>query len=164
LIVEEGAGERSQEPQGKSMMPSMFDSSTLPVLEQVVNFSQARHNVLAGNIANLDTPGYRTRDISPDEFRNRLKEAVEESRRPSADSISSVHSATVGSDFDSEPAKNPFRVVKDSLNSILRHDDGNVSMEQQIAELSKNQMQHNLAVNLLASQFRLLQAAISERA
>jgi flagellar basal body rod protein FlgB len=36
-------------------------------------------------------------------------------------------------------------------------------MEQQIAELSKNQMQHNLAVNLLASQFRLLQAAISER-
>ena len=141
------------------MMPSMFDSSTLPVLEQVVNFSQARHNVLAGNIANLDTPGYRTRDISPDEFRNRLKEAVEESRRPAMDSASSVHTG-----LEDEPAMNPFRVVKDSLNSILRHDDGNVSMEQQIAELSKNQMQHNLAVNLLASQFRLLQAAISERA
>jgi flagellar basal-body rod protein FlgB len=141
------------------MIPNMFDSSALPVLEQVVNFSQARHNVLAGNIANLDTPGYRTRDISPDEFRSRLKDAVEESRRPAADPTSSVNSA-----FDAEPAKNPFRDVKESLNSILRHDDGNVSMEQQIAELSKNQMQHNLAVNLLASQFRLLQAAISERA
>lgn len=141
------------------MIPSMFDSNALPVLEQVVNFSQARHNVLAGNIANLDTPGYRTRDISPDEFRSRLKEAVEESRRPAMDSTSSV-----GSAFDSDPAKSPFRTVKESLNSILRHDDGNVSMEQQIAELSKNQMQHNLAVNLLASQFRLLQAAVSERA
>ena len=30
------------------MIQGMFDSSTLPVLEQVVNFSQARHNVLAG--------------------------------------------------------------------------------------------------------------------
>jgi flagellar basal-body rod protein FlgB len=144
------------------MIPSMFDSSALPVLEQVVNFSQARHNVLAGNIANLDTPGYRTRDISPDEFRSRLKEAIEESRRPAVESINSVQS--VHTAFESEPAKNPFRAVKESLNSILRHDDANVSMEQQIAELSKNQMQHNLAVNLLASQFRLLQAAISERA
>jgi flagellar basal-body rod protein FlgB len=141
------------------MVPSLFQSNALPVLEQVVNFSQARHNVLAGNIANLDTPGYRTRDMSPDEFRSRLKEAVEQSR-----GASSEPAGTVSSGFDPQPADNPFRVVKDSLNSILRHDDGNVSMEQQIAELSKNQMQHNLAVNLLASQFRLLQAAISERA
>jgi len=147
------------------MMPSLFDSSALPVLEQVVNFSQARHNVLAGNIANLDTPGYRTRDISPEQFRSQLKEAIEQSRRPTADDPNVIvdGSNSVNSVFDPEPAKNPFRVVKESLNSILRHDDANVSMEQQIAELSKNQMQHNLAVNILASQFRLLQAAVSER-
>jgi flagellar basal-body rod protein FlgB len=141
------------------MIASIFDSNAVPVLEQVVNFSQARHNVLAGNIANLDTPGYRTRDISPDAFRARLKEAVEESRRPAADTSSAAFTS-----ISTEPSKNPFQAVKESLNSILRHDDGNVSMEQQIAELSKNQMQHNLAVNLMASQFRLLQAAISERA
>jgi flagellar basal-body rod protein FlgB len=140
------------------MIPSMFDSSTLPALEQVVNFSQARHNVLAGNIANLDTPGYRTRDISPDEFRSRLKEAIDRSRQSISDSPGQL-----GSFAADQPAENPFRAVKESLNSILRHDDGNVSMEQQITELSKNQMQHNLAVNLLASQFRLLQVAISER-
>jgi flagellar basal-body rod protein FlgB len=149
------------------MIPGLFNSSTVPVLEQVVNFSQARHNVLAGNIANLDTPGYRTRDISPDEFRSKLKEAIEENRQPTIGSIDSVGSiSSIGSVPGApgpEPAKDPFRVVKDSLGSILRHDDGNVSMEHQIAELSKNQMQHNLAVNLLASQFRLLQAAISER-
>ena len=39
-----------------------------PVLEQVVNFTEARHGVLAGNIANLDTPGYKTRDLSPELF------------------------------------------------------------------------------------------------
>ena len=58
------------------MLSNMFESTTIPVLEQVVNFTQARHGVLAGNIANIDTPGYKTRDISPDEFQARLDEAI----------------------------------------------------------------------------------------
>ena len=41
------------------MFRQLFESSTLPMLEQVVNFTEARHGVLAGNMANLDTPGYR---------------------------------------------------------------------------------------------------------
>ena len=65
--------------------------------------------------------------------------------------------------FQTTRPKTPFVPVKESLNSILRHDDANVSMEQQIAELSKNQIEHDMAVSLLSSQFRLLQAAISER-
>ncbi|HEX6961110.1 MAG TPA: flagellar basal body protein, partial [Lacipirellula sp.] len=63
------------------MVPSMFSSGSLPLLEQVVNFTEARHGVLAGNIANLDTPGYRARDLSPEEFQERLKDAVEDRQR-----------------------------------------------------------------------------------
>ena len=58
------------------MFASLFQSSTLPVLEQVVGFTQARHGVLAGNIANLDTPGYLTRDLSPEKFQEKLKDAL----------------------------------------------------------------------------------------
>src|SRR5690349_14470935 len=65
-----------------AMMSSMFDASTLPLLEQVVNFTEARHGVLAGNIANLDTPGYRTRDLSSEEFQGRLEKAIEERTHP----------------------------------------------------------------------------------
>ncbi len=64
------------------MLSSIFQSSSLPVLEQVVNFTEARHGVLAGNIANLDTPGYKTRDLSPDLFQQRLKEAIETRNEP----------------------------------------------------------------------------------
>ncbi len=134
------------------MFSAVLASNSIPLLEQVANFTQARHNVLAGNVANLDTPGYRTRDISPAEFQNRLKEAL--ATRDSAQ-------ATGVSLFSS--AEQPFKAVKDSLHGILRHDDANVGLEQQVAELSKNQMEHNLAVTILSSQFRLLQAAISER-
>ena len=31
-------------------------------------FTEARHSVLAGNVANLDTPGYKTRDLSVETF------------------------------------------------------------------------------------------------
>jgi flagellar basal body rod protein FlgB len=56
-----------------------------------------------------------------------------------------------------------FRKVEDSMKSILRHDQGDVSMEQQVNEIVKNQQQHNLAIGIMSAQFRLLRAAITER-
>jgi len=49
------------------------------------------------------------------------------------------------------------------MKSILYHDESDVSMERQVAEISKNQAQHNLALTILVSQFELLKTAISER-
>ena len=59
------------------MLSSAMQSSTIPILEQVVQFAQARHGVLAGNLANIDTPGYQTRDLSPEMFQARLRTAIE---------------------------------------------------------------------------------------
>ena len=47
------------ETQGKAMLSGLFQATTIPVLEQVVCFAQARHNVLAANIANMDTRATR---------------------------------------------------------------------------------------------------------
>lgn len=147
------------------MLASLFNSTTVPLLEQVVNFTEARHGVLAGNIANLDTPGYRTRDLSPELFQEQLREAVEASHAPSAPEIGYGNYGPL----TPEPMDNPnrgleaFQHVKDSLKGILRHDDGNVGMEQQVNEMVKNQAEHNLAINIMSAQFRLLRAAITER-
>jgi flagellar basal-body rod protein FlgB len=45
------------------MLPDLFSSTTIPALGEVLNFAQARHTVLTGNIANVNTPGYRLRDL-----------------------------------------------------------------------------------------------------
>ena len=39
------------------------------------------------------------------------------------------------------------------MKSILRHDEGDVSMEQQINEIVKNQQQHNLAISIMSASF-----------
>lgn len=148
------------------MLSSMFQSSTIPVLEQVVNFTESRHGVLAGNVANLDTPGYKTRDLSPQLFQEKLKEAIETRDQPVSPTYSS-NSLGLSSAYNAERRESKqvaaFRKVQESTRSILRHDGDDVSMENQINEIVKNQQQHNLAINIMSAQFRLLRAAITER-
>ena len=136
------------------MFQNVFNSTTIPVLEQVVNFSQARHTVLAGNVANMDTPGYQVRDLSVDDFQKRLANAIEAQRQPTA------HRSPGEPDY--EPPE-PLAEVSENPKSILYHDNSNVGIEHQVTEMVKNQMQHNLALSLMVHQFELLRAAVSER-
>ena len=136
------------------MLSSMFQSTTIPVLQQVVGFAQARHTVLAGNIANLDTPGYKVRDLSVEDFQERLQAAVERRRQPPVWRSLGEPGGRRGEHL-AEVSKN--------CKTILYHDRSNVGVEHQVTEMVKNQLQHNLALSLLTSQFRLLQTAISER-
>ena len=147
----------------------MFSNTTVPVLEQVLNFAQARHAVLAGNVANMDVPGYQTRDLSVSEFRTRLAELIEaRDQERTARSSGSGSLAMFGAEARSEselfePTERAMRRVKESMQSILRHDGNNVPLEAQVTELSKNQSMHNMAIAILNQQFRLLNVAISER-
>jgi flagellar basal-body rod protein FlgB len=140
------------------MLGALFDATTVPVLEQVVGFTQARHSVLAGNVANADTPGYRVRDLSVGAFQTQLKQAIEQRRSPAP--VSSDGGALNQTLRDRDAAMDD---VRDTLRNILYHDDSNVSLEQQVNELNKNKTQHDLAIAVLRSQFDLMRAAISER-
>ena len=144
------------------MLSNMFDASSLPVLEQVVSFTQARHGVLAGNIANIDTPGYKSRDLSVQAFQTRLKEAVD-ARRQAAESPSYAINAQLAGKPTGLGAEN-WQQVRDTKEDILFHDNHDVSLETQVTEITKNQTQHNLALTIMNAQFRMLRAAITERA
>jgi flagellar basal-body rod protein FlgB len=136
------------------MINQLFNATTIPVLEQVVNFAQQRHSVLAGNLANLDTPGYEVRDLSPQAFESRLKKAIEHRNAGQA-------SRSWGD--VSQAVNNPIGQISGELETFLYHDESTGNLETQIAAVSKNQLQHNLALSIMTSQFRLLQTAISER-
>lgn len=147
------------------MFDGIFQSTTIPIMEQVVGFTEARQNVLAGNIANLDTPGYKVRDLSMEDFQGRLKRAVNtRNHRAAYRSPGEGPVGTSGSrGVNITPVSNIASVAKDSK-TIMRHDGDNVGMEFQVSEMVKNQLQHNMALSIMISQFRLLQAAISEKA
>ncbi|MBX3423018.1 MAG: flagellar basal body rod protein FlgB [Pirellulaceae bacterium] len=134
------------------MWSTWLNQTTLPALEQTASFAQRRHTLLAGNIANLDVPDYRTRDLSVDDFQTALKESIQPS------GSSAIHSPGLAS---SQAAVDKLRDVQ---HQVLYHDGNDISLEQQITEISKNQMMHDTAIALMRSQFQTIQAAIRESA
>jgi flagellar basal-body rod protein FlgB len=136
------------------MLTNLFSSTTIPALGEVLNFAQARHTVLAGNVANVNTPGYRLRDLSPTEFQQRLKEAIARSQQQAQPLSPGLASSEAG---------DPLRQVRASLENLVYHDDTNIDLEKQVAEMTKNHLLHNFALTVITDQFQLLQTAISER-
>ena len=134
-------------------MLGIFNQTTIPALEQTITFAQRRHELLAGNLANLDTPDYRARDLDVGDFQNALAESIEAAQStPASESIS----ATTRDDIFSGP--------RQATEQVVFHDGSDVSLEHQVTELSKNQHMHGLAVTTMRNQFALLKAAITERA
>lgn len=133
------------------MWSSLLNSTAVPALEQTVNFSQKRHLLLASNLANLDTPDYQTRDISVGDFQTQLQKALQSPQAPPS---------SYQTPADVQQAN--FQKVRDVSKQIMLHDGSDVSLEEQVTEISKNQSMHNTAVALMRSQFQTLKAAIAE--
>ncbi|MCC6508353.1 MAG: flagellar basal body rod protein FlgB [Pirellulaceae bacterium] len=130
-----------------------MNNTALPALEQTVGFASKRHLLLASNLANMDTPDYQTRDISVDDFQSTLKAAIENSQAPTSRYSSPSETRQAG-----------YAQVRDVSQQILFHDGSDVSLEEQVTEMSKNQSMHNTAIALMRSQFLTLKAAITESA
>ena len=151
------------------MVPGMFGNSALESLEKTVEFSTRRHAVLAGNIANMDTPGYETRDLPLKNFQESLKSLSEAKQRLAEGSPPSGLPAGIEEPellsrrqalLEAKDAASQH--VFDSMNQIVYHDGSDDNLEMQVLEMSKNQSMHNMAIALLRSQFQTLKVAISE--
>ena len=148
------------------MFDAMFSSPSLKSLEQTVAFTERRHAILAGNIANKDTPGYQTRDLSVDTFQSSLRDAIQAERQSQEMSpglrlgvLGAVEQATKPS---IEEARNvAMENVRDSMKQVVYHDGNDHNLEVQVTQIAKNQSMHTMAVTMMKSQFRQLQMAIS---
>lgn len=125
----------------------LLDQGPAPLLEQMLRFTAARHKLIAENVVNADTPGYRQKDLSVEKFQAMLRERVE----------SAEGNAGPG-EFNNVAGE-----VETPRRGILFHDGNNRSMEQLMADQAKNAMMHNLAVELLRKQFQAMEMALKER-
>ena len=126
----------------------MINQDSQPVLEQLLQFTASRHKVLAENIANIDTPGYRQKDLSVERFQAMMRDRIERRQSESAGSVR----------FDDVEAR-----VTDPNEGILFHDGNNRSAEQLMSEFAKNALMHNMAVEMLRKQYATMEMALKER-
>lgn len=121
------------------MLDRLFSSGSLPALEAMLRFASERQRAIAGNIANVETAGYRTRDLSESGFRQELARLFQ------------------GSEFSTDA----LRVGPAADAGTLKPGGNNVDLEIEMAKMVRNNALHSTAAALLAHQYSLLREAIS---
>jgi flagellar basal-body rod protein FlgB len=119
-------------------------AGTIELLRQATAFAGRRHEVLAQNVANADTPGFQARDLT---FERELSLA-QRARAVPAQGIETP-------ELDVKLIETP--------DARLRSDGNNVDIDRQMARVAQNTLYHNTVVQLLASRFNTLKTAINGR-
>lgn len=112
------------------------------ILERLLRFTGLRQGVLATNIANADTPGYRAKDIK---FRADLEDEL---------SLNITNPAHMkGSNPDSTPL-----VVTEQGGEWL--DRNNVELDMEIAKMTENALLYQASINMLSTKIRMFKNAL----
>lgn len=125
----------------------MFSSGVydyVNVLGKAADAAWTRNDVLANNIANIDTPGYKRQDV---DFESQLAQAMRNTRYKSVD-------ARVAAITTSELTP---RIYTDAANFSYRLDGNNVDIDTENAELASNQIKYNGLVSSINGIFSGLQ-------
>src|SRR5438876_8493228 len=135
-----------------SFITSITQRDSLPLVEAMVAFTERRHNVLAENIANIDTPGYRTRQLDPAAFQAELRRAAADGTSAAGARSAGSRMRTAATDVQTEPAEN-----------LMFQDGTNARIERQMAMLAENALAHQTSVELMRSAYATLTSAIRGR-
>lgn len=132
------------------------DDLTTEVLSASLRGHNARNAALVNNIANAETPGYKRIDV---QFEAALAEAVETDRvriRRGAEMGESAFGAT-------DETAGSAASVRSMGETTMRVDGSNVDADDEMAQLSSNQLAHQTVVSLLDKRFNQLRTAITGR-
>jgi flagellar basal-body rod protein FlgB len=127
----------------------MSNLNLITLLEKAMNGSALQHSVLANNIANVNTPGYKRGEVN---FRSCFDEALD--NRLGLETTSPLHLNRLNQ-------KNSREIVIDTQ-TTLRNDGNNVDIDVELATMAENNIYFNSLAQLLSSQLSMLRQAIAE--
>ncbi len=125
--------------------------SDLPIIESLtrsMHYSTRRNRVLAQNIANVDTPNYKARDLETIRFPESL-------RRAQHGNLARTHPRHFTSRAFQTPA--PIRKLASTNEQTIS---GNtVSLEENLVKINQNAAEHDRAISLYRKYFRFVNTA-----
>lgn len=131
-------------------MSGWLDNSILTVLEKGLNASSLRQKVLADNVANVDTPGFKRSDV---DFQQALNAALGTSGATLSLRTSVPRHIAIGT------AGNPSLVQTDHSTS-LRNDSNNVDIDREMTNVAENGLYYNALTRTISSQLGMLRMVI----
>lgn len=133
-----------------------MDMSGVPLfaaLRAKMEWLSERQKILAENIANADTPGYRARDMKKMDFSAILK-------KRSTQGIAMTHPGHVNGGSDAQR----YRFKTEIADSYESNPSGNaVSIEDQMMKIGETQMEYETTTGIYRKQSALLKMALGRR-
>ena len=114
----------------------MASTPLLPVLQGYLKVTTDRQQMIATNMANVDTPGYHTKDIN---FQAAMQQVMDRGDSPRL-----------------EPASTEIFDLPE------RPDGNNVNIDRESMVMSEAQLQYQVGVQLIKSEFHRLLTAIKD--
>jgi flagellar basal-body rod protein FlgB len=111
--------------------PGVIDGITNQ-LERYMDLLSARQKLVVSNIANIDTPGYKTKDI---DFQFEFQNAAASAQGPD---------------------------VLEAPGLVTKSDGNNVSLDREARLLAENALRFSVAASLMKSQLKAVESAIKE--
>jgi flagellar basal-body rod protein FlgB len=121
-------------------MNALF-GKTIDLLSDLIGARSQRHEILASNVSNIDTPGYEPKDV---DFQNLLGSMQGKGIRMAR---------TNGKHFPASTAGGNLEIVKTG---------DRVDMDREMVSIAENHLMHNSAIEMLARKFRGLQNVLRE--
>jgi flagellar basal-body rod protein FlgB len=149
-------------------MKELF-GKTFQLVERAIEVRTKRNTVISANIANVDTPGFRAKDIN---FSEVMAKYMDE--KSSAPAIARTHSAHLSSSARRAPLEvtdarhfsTEAMPPEDAETPVVTsEEDGipnNVDLDQEMAKLSVNNLEYQVAVQALIKHIEGLRTAITE--
>ncbi len=138
-------------------LSEITNRGNIPVLEKLMAFAEARQKLLAENIANIDTPGYKVKLLDPRVFQTALGRAIDERDGDPKKPLEIGETEQFHLDELGHLVVTP---VEEPAQNILFHDRTNARIEVLMTQVAENVMTYNLASQLLKNNFDGLKTAI----
>jgi flagellar basal-body rod protein FlgB len=129
----------------------LFKNSSMPAVMKSLDASMLRSRVIANNIANVDTPGYRRVEVN---FEDALRTALDKTRLTGT-RTSEKHMAMGRKDLG-EVNPYAYRPCDPTLASGVN----NVDIDVEMAKLAENQIQYNYGISFVKGAYSKINAAI----
>lgn len=132
----------------------VFDQN-ITLINKAMGFRSRRNEMIASNIANRETPGYRAQDVV---FEKALHTALHADEPGPLNTSDPRH-------FDGVE-RTPLELVEatriNSFNPDPKADGNTVNMDKEMAKLAENQVMYNALVKMANWKFNLLKDSITE--
>jgi flagellar basal-body rod protein FlgB len=122
------------------------------MLKTRMRWLETRQRLLAENVANAETPGYRGRDLKPQDFTRQLQAAT-------SVQMVSTNTGHLAGASQSDPS-----FAQDRSQAFEVTPRGNsVSLEEEMMRIAQNQIDHQTAASLYSRSLGLIKTAIGKR-